>query len=237
MKNDELKYWCSDCKCFVKENHRCQQWDTVSRIPVKALEAWNTRTEPKEVTKECKDCGTYSLCKLSGKAVEPCESWSGGKHKEQDVCPEYKREEYSYTDLHGDELDRFTGKAPVDDIRKAFSVSVNTLRRTAEDTLKPYTEKVMYFQNEVITMFNDQQAEIERLKDELKGFKQQYKDDERTLLRLKDENEDLRCCGNCGELDKTKCSFCFRAERKILTPSCESKLPDNWKQREVKSYE
>ncbi len=31
-------YYCDDCKCFVKEGHRCQQWDTVHAIPQEAIE-------------------------------------------------------------------------------------------------------------------------------------------------------------------------------------------------------
>jgi hypothetical protein len=31
-------YYCDDCKCFVKENHRCQQWDTVHMIPKEAID-------------------------------------------------------------------------------------------------------------------------------------------------------------------------------------------------------
>lgn len=44
--NDKFLYWCKDCDCFVKEDHRCQQWETVSKIPTKALEAWNTQQQP-----------------------------------------------------------------------------------------------------------------------------------------------------------------------------------------------
>lgn len=31
-------YYCDDCKCFVKENHRCQQWGIVHMIPKEAID-------------------------------------------------------------------------------------------------------------------------------------------------------------------------------------------------------
>jgi len=40
------KYWCTDCKCFVEKNHRCQQWETVFTMPEEAfqkLESQNKR--------------------------------------------------------------------------------------------------------------------------------------------------------------------------------------------------
>jgi predicted house-cleaning noncanonical NTP pyrophosphatase (MazG superfamily) len=33
-----MKYYCNDCNCFVDRTHRCQQWETVYKIPSEALE-------------------------------------------------------------------------------------------------------------------------------------------------------------------------------------------------------
>jgi hypothetical protein len=56
---DAFIYYCSDCKTFVDKNHRCQQWDTVSHMPRKAMEKWTTRHElkPKTVEGKCETCG------------------------------------------------------------------------------------------------------------------------------------------------------------------------------------
>jgi hypothetical protein len=40
-----MKYYCTDCHMFVKENHRCQQWETVYIIPEEALKS--EQPEPK----------------------------------------------------------------------------------------------------------------------------------------------------------------------------------------------
>ena len=32
-------YYCTDCHGFVEERHRCQQWQTVHRIPVEAFKS------------------------------------------------------------------------------------------------------------------------------------------------------------------------------------------------------
>jgi hypothetical protein len=37
--DEKMKYWCDDCKVFVKENHRCQQWETVYRVPSEAIKS------------------------------------------------------------------------------------------------------------------------------------------------------------------------------------------------------
>lgn len=37
-KEIDYKYYCDDCHVFVDEHHRCEQWKTVHRIPVEALE-------------------------------------------------------------------------------------------------------------------------------------------------------------------------------------------------------
>jgi len=35
-------FYCKDCDCLVDENHRCQQWSTVSRIPSGAIKHLST---------------------------------------------------------------------------------------------------------------------------------------------------------------------------------------------------
>lgn len=38
MSGERIKrYWCDDCNCFVKKDHRCQQWDTVYMMPEDAF--------------------------------------------------------------------------------------------------------------------------------------------------------------------------------------------------------
>lgn len=64
----EEKYWCDDCCCFVGENHRCQQWDTVFKIPLKAL--GNSTTE--KLCPECDGDGYYGE-----QPIQTCSSCKG----------------------------------------------------------------------------------------------------------------------------------------------------------------
>jgi hypothetical protein len=33
------QWWCYECSSLVKENHRCEQWANVTRIPAEAINA------------------------------------------------------------------------------------------------------------------------------------------------------------------------------------------------------
>ena len=39
-------YWCDDCGSFVRENHRCQQWNTVTFIRTEAYHAIKAGKNP-----------------------------------------------------------------------------------------------------------------------------------------------------------------------------------------------
>lgn len=45
-KEQKYIYWCDDCGCFVRENHRCQQWSTVSMIRIEAYYAIKAGANP-----------------------------------------------------------------------------------------------------------------------------------------------------------------------------------------------
>jgi hypothetical protein len=46
--SDKKRYYCNDCNCFVEENHRCQQWSTVSSMPEEAF-ILATREQQKKI--------------------------------------------------------------------------------------------------------------------------------------------------------------------------------------------
>ena len=55
--------WCDDCKCFVGELHRCQQWETTHRIPAAAARAIATRHDSELLEETVKSLESIrSLC-------------------------------------------------------------------------------------------------------------------------------------------------------------------------------
>ena len=59
------KYWCSEGCGFVGENHRCEQWCSLTRIPYEALLALKPDTFFEDIVQATKQTNTFSeACEL-----------------------------------------------------------------------------------------------------------------------------------------------------------------------------
>ncbi len=188
MKNDELKpcpfcggkaevffnkaneLWYVCCYDEYNDFDCCEINTTWYSKKEDAIEAWNTRTEPKAITKE------QDVCTIAGMDNQKCHAFNGG-----------------------DCMNAFQCKAPVGKIREAFELTHMSCDYTLDEWragLEHYSEGCKFQQAEIERLEKKIPiVSVDRSKLCFDG--KGYTEDEQ-IERLKAENEALRCCGNCS---------------------------------------